>query len=173
MTQETEDPVQIWVDCLQNRTNKSLAFEKAQVGEEIWWAVDFSDQNLSQEKLLELLELRTIVMGTLAAVYVWNEAYDKDKKKLESEFLQSRKLWEADNREVTDIYLMLLMIQKQQEHLEKLFAEDKEFRQSFLTHYDIYASIRNPQYEFESDMNDFVALINRVNAFSRHLYDKI
>jgi len=135
--QNNQDPVQICVECLQNGTNKSLAFEQAQIAEDSWWAIDVTDQNLTQKQLKKLLDVRAMVLGTIASVYAWNEVYD-NAKKLEDEFLLVKTLWEGNYRQVVDNYLVVLMIQKQFSHLEAVFSKDSEFKNSFLAHYEVY-----------------------------------
>ncbi len=167
MEQETPDPVAICIEALQNGTGKELALKQADIAYSRWRAVDVSDKNLSMDELKDLLRIRSIVMATIATVYVWNNDTNTASQ-LEDEFLFDEELWQGNNRQVIDIYLMQLIIQKQTEHLNIIF-QDADFRKSFLEYEDVYLSSINPDYEFKSNGMIFTTLINRINSYSRML----
>ena len=126
MEQENEDPVAVCIHALETATNKDLAVAQAKVAYQSWRAIDVSDKNYSMSQLNELWRVSSIVMATIASVYVWNGDYE-GASRLEDHFLYNERLWEKDNRQVIDIYLTLLLIQKQTDHLKRI-SEYKEFR---------------------------------------------
>lgn len=168
MEQNSKDPVAFCIDALQNATNKDAALEQAKIAHQTWWVVDVSGESLSENEIEDILTTRCIVMATVASVYVWHALYDKAAK-LEDEFLFNNRLWEGNKREVIEAYLMLLIIQKQTDHLREIF-EDSHFRNNFLAYEDAYLSYLNPAHEFQSDSTEFIETINRINNFSTMLH---
>lgn len=167
MVEKKQDPVEVCIYALQNAKNKEIAFEQAKIAHKMLWVIDVSDDNLSMEELRDLLRFRSIAMATIASVYVWNGDYSSALE-LENQFLFINELWIGDKRQVVEIYLMLLIIQKQTNHLTQIF-NNNEFRNNFLEYEDIYLSYLNPHYEFKSTGAIFVDLLNRINNYSRML----
>lgn len=167
MEQENQDPVVTCIEGLQTATNKEVALEQAKIAHKRWWAIDATDENFSMDELKDLLNVRSFVFATVASVYIWNKCYTLAYE-IEDEFLYKNALWIGDRKQAIDIYLIQLIIQKQTDHLKTIF-EHEAFRKTFLQYEDVYLSCLNPNYEFRSNNNLFVILLNRVNNYCRLL----
>ena len=167
METDLQDSVAFCIKALETGANKELALAQAKIAHVQWLSIDISDILKYGSAVREVYNLRSIVFATVATIYVWNNctalAYE-----MESEFLFDDDLWHGRNKQSIDLYLIFLMIQKQADHLNKIFENDK-FKTVFLEYEDVYLSSVNPHYTFKSKMFLFTKLVNRINSYCQKI----
>lgn len=167
MYHQNNDPVAHCIKALQSGSNKQSALDKAKLAHSDWMSIESLNREFSSEEIQQALLLRTIVLCTVATVYVWNEEFEKAFA-LENEFLFSNDLWTEENRQVIEGYLSHLIYQNQFEHLDSIFTE-KSFREEFLQIENIYKSVQNKNYKIKGSRLEFVSLANRLNNYCKLL----
>lgn len=165
--QWAEDPVPICLDALHTGKGKGSALEAARRAHQRWWAIDASEREHSMEELMSMLEMRAFVFGAVAAVYVWNNEF-LSADKVRSEFIDHEGLWSGERREVVELFLIHLIFQQQWGRLDAAF-ERAEFRSAFLDYHDLYKSVQDPHYAFQSKQGPFLATVNKVNQYCRQI----
>ena len=163
----TPDPVPVLLDALQSGQDREGALAAAHQAHARWWALDCTDREYSQKELMELLDQRAFVLGSIATVYVWNKEFEIADR-IQPEFIYNAKLWVDARREVVELYLIHLLFHEQYARVEAIF-EDADFRKEFLDYYDLYRSVMDPHYEFQSKQDPFLASVNKVNHYCRQI----
>ncbi len=161
--ERTDDPVPFFLNALTTGKDKEEALASAHRAHEMWWAIDVSDRDLSMQEQMELLDLRSLVYAGITTVCIWNGEFEIAAK-LEREFLGNEALWRGHRRETMELYLVHLIFQKQWKWIERIF-EDNAFKAAFLDYYDLYRSVLDMNYEFQSDQDPFLATVNKVNHY--------
>jgi hypothetical protein len=120
------------------------------------------------ETIIEKVYRKGLGYHVVAMAYIWNEWYE-EAFELE-EFFITRLYWHAF-REGIEQYIEMLIVMKQERHLEEIFT-DTEFRYCFLNHYEAYISLLvNPDLTI-TKMNEFVPLVNKINGLNRTYGDE-
>lgn len=163
MYNENDDPVAYCIKALQTGKNKEAAFEKAKTALSDWWAISALSKNLTDDEIENKLFMRSIVLATVATVYLWNKDFKKAFE-LEEQFLYHEALWEEENRQVIEGYLSHLIYQNQFGHLDFIF-KNKSFRKEFLQIENIFKSVQDKDYEIKGNKLEFVSLVNRLNNY--------
>jgi len=158
-----EDPVPICLAALQTGRNKSGALEAARQARRLWWVVDVSEKEYRMEELLAMLELRSFILASAAAVFVWNGEFNTADR-IQPEFIHREALWNGERREAVELYLIHLIFQEQWERLEAIFS-DQAFCSAFLDYHDLFMSVRDPHHAFRSPQDAFLATVNKVNTY--------
>lgn len=170
-TPESTDPVPICMDALTYGRDPEGALDAAHEAFHRWWAVDGTDREHSHEELLEFNRTRSFVLGVVATVCVWNKEF-AIADRLQPEFIYHEGLWQDDRRQVVELYLIHLIFQKEYQRVEAIFG-DPDFKKEFLTYYDLYRSVLDPHYEFQSKQGPFLADLNKVNQYCRQTGRKV
>lgn len=163
-----KDPIIFCINAIEDARDKELALIQAKKAKEHWWAITWAKKNLAEEEQNSLFDRRAVALSVVATVYVWDEEYDLAKK-LEDSFLYNKTFWVENYKQIIDAYLMMLIIQKQINHLNKIF-ENLDFRNYFISYQDVYLSYLNPNYEFKGKSDLFSLTINIINNYNRKLY---
>lgn len=165
-----QNSVSFCIKALHTATNKERALVEAKTAHAQWVSIDISDILKYGSAVREVYNFRSTVFAIVASVYVWNNspslAFD-----MEPEFLFDDDLWQDRNKLSIERYLVLLIIQKQTDHLKKIFKNDK-FKTVFLEYEDVYLSSSNPDYIFKSDSRVFVKLVHEINIYCRMITGK-
>ena len=161
--ERSEDPVVIFLEALRTGKNKDAALEAAKRAHRHWWAIDVSDREHTMEELAELLALRAFVFAAVATVYVWNGAFEIADE-IEDQFLYHQAIWEGERREAMELYLIHLIFKKQWDRIEVIFAQ-ADLKKAFLDYYDLYRSVLDRHYEFQSKHGPFLNTVNKVNHY--------
>lgn len=162
-TPEAYDPVPIVLDALRTGQDPEGALTAAHQAHARWWAMDCTDREYSHAELMDMVEQRAFVLGSIATVCVWNKEF-AIADRIQPEFLFHTNLWEDKGREVVELYLIHLIFQEQWERIEAIFAE-ASFKAAFLDYHDLYKSVLDPHYEFQSKQGPFLNAVNKVNHY--------
>lgn len=166
-TPETHDPVPFLLDALKTGKDPEGALAAAHEAHNRWWAMDCTDREYSDEELTGLLNVRSYVLCAVATVYVWNQEFGIADR-IQPEFIHSGHMWGEDQREAIELYLIHLLFHEQFPRVEAIF-ENAEFKKEFLAYYDVYRSVMDPHYEFQSKQDPFLAIVNKVNQYCRQI----
>ncbi len=163
----TDDPVPFLLNALRTGQGKKEALDAAHRAHERWWAIDVSDREHSMEELNELLELRAFVLGAVATVCVWNSEFGIADH-LQPTFIHHAALWSGERRDTIELYIIHLIFQKQWPRLDAIF-EDEPLKAAFLDYHDLYRSVLDPHYAFQSKQDPFLNTVNKVNQYCRQI----
>jgi hypothetical protein len=133
--------------------------------------MDCTDREYGQEELMELMNQRAFVLTAVATVHVWNRDFTVADR-IQPEFLPNSNLWSGHRREVMELYLVHLIFHKEYGRVEAIF-QDPDFKEAFLDYYDLYRSVLDPHYEFQSKQGPFLATVNKVNQYCRQTGRKV
>ncbi len=167
-TPETHDRVPFLLDALTTGKDPEGALAAAHEAHNRWWALDCTDREYSQEELMDMLGLRAFVLASVATVYVWNKEF-AIADRIQPEFIYHESLWKHEQRrEAIELYLIHLLFQEQFTRIDAIFAE-AAFKKEFLCYHDLYKSVMDPHYEFESKQQPFLNVVNKVNHYCRQI----
>ena len=136
----------------------------------LWYAfngqlfLDNQDHNVSNKgDLPDNVHRKGLGYHIVAMAYVWNSWFE-EAFQLEKYFM-NRTYWLSFSEGIGQ-YLEMLILKKQSIHLNVLFS-DIEFKYAFLTHYEVFISfLVNPDCTI-TKMNEFVPLVNKIDALSK------
>lgn len=165
--EQERDPVPVCLEALQTGKDPQGALAAAREAHSHWWALDCTDREYSHEELMELLEVRSFVLGAVATVCVWNKEF-KIADQLQPEFIYNADLWRNERREIVELYLIHLLFHEQFVRIAAIF-EDVTFKQEFLAYHDLYRSVMDPHYEFQSKQGPYLVVVNKVNRYCRQI----
>jgi hypothetical protein len=165
------DPVPLLLDALMTGKDREGALAAARQAHNQWWAMDCTDREYGQEELMELMNQRAFVLTAVATVHVWNRDFTVADR-IQPEFLPNSNLWSGHRREVMELYLVHLIFHKEYGRVEAIF-QDPDFKEAFLDYYDLYRSVLDPHYEFQSKQGPFLATVNKVNQYCRQTGRKV
>lgn len=165
---ETHDPVPFLLDALTSGKDPEGALAATREAHNRWWAMDCTDREYSHEELMDMLDVRAFVLASVATVYVWNKEF-AIADRIQPEFIYHESLWKHEQRrDAIELYLIHLLFQEQFERVETIFAE-AAFKKEFLCYHDLYKSVMDPHYEFQSKQGPFLNVVNKVNHYCRQI----
>lgn len=161
--ERSEDPVDFLLDALKTGEGRKQALKAARRAHKSWWAIDVSDREHSMEELQDLWVLRAFVLCTVATVHVWNGEFS-EADEIQPQFIGTEGLWSGKKREAVELYLVHLIFQEQWARIESIFSQ-APFRSAFLDYHDLFRSVQDPHYEFQSKQGPFLNTVNKVNHY--------
>ncbi|TXI80579.1 MAG: hypothetical protein E6Q44_06695 [Flavobacteriales bacterium] len=164
---EAHDPVPVLLDAIKTGQDPAGALAAAHLAHARWWAMDCTDREYSLAELKDISEQRAFVLSSIATACVWNKEF-AIADRIQPEFLLHTNLWVDKRREVVELYLTHLVFQQQWGRLDAIF-ERSEFRSAFLDYHDLYKSVQDPHYAFQSKQGPFLATVNKVNQYCRQI----